>query len=97
MNNVSKERLLKKTSGRCIFCGVDLDIHTCIIEHLIPKSKGGSNRLKNLAPSCSRCNSKKRDRTVNELRIKLINESPVFNVIFYFETIGLSMEGEYNA
>lgn len=96
MNKISKVNLLKLTLGKCFFCGCHLDALTCRIEHLIPKSRGGSNRLKNLAPACNRCNSKKADRTVAELRVKIIATMPVFSVVFYFETIGLSAEGELN-
>ena len=33
------------------------------VEHVIPRSRGGSNRLANLVLACGRCNREKDDRT----------------------------------
>lgn len=39
------------------------------IDHIIPKSRGGTNKLENLLPSCWSCNSgEKRDKTLEEYR-----------------------------
>lgn len=35
------------------------DFYPMTIDHIIPKSKGGSNKLDNLDPMCSGCNGKK--------------------------------------
>jgi hypothetical protein len=36
------------------------------LDHLLPRSWGGSNRASNLAPACKRCNHKKGNRTATE-------------------------------
>jgi 5-methylcytosine-specific restriction endonuclease McrA len=33
-------------------------------DHIVPKSKGGSDRLENLQPMCVDCNSKKADKNI---------------------------------
>jgi hypothetical protein len=56
-----KEYLLEKWGRKCAYCGakgVPLQI-----EHVIPKSKGGSNRVSNLTLACQRCNQQKGNRT----------------------------------
>lgn len=40
--------------GYCAANGLPLEV-----EHVIPRSKGGSNRVSNLIPACRKCNSKK--------------------------------------
>ncbi|NEO81815.1 RNA-guided endonuclease IscB [Moorena sp. SIO4G3] len=52
-----KEYLLAKWGRNCVYCGaenVPLEV-----EHIIPKSKGGSNRISNLTLACRCCNQKK--------------------------------------
>lgn len=53
----AREYLLEKWGRKCIYCGkenVPLQI-----EHIVPRAKGGSNRITNLTLSCERCNLKK--------------------------------------
>ena len=40
------------------------DFELMTIDHIVPKSKGGSNDLSNLQPMCHTCNTKKADRTL---------------------------------
>ncbi len=59
-----REYLLEKFSRKCAYCdkiGVSLQI-----EHIHPKSKGGSNRLSNLTLACEKCNQKKGNKPVEE-------------------------------
>jgi 5-methylcytosine-specific restriction endonuclease McrA len=52
-----KEYLLEKYGRKCAYCGaekVPLEI-----EHMIPKSKGGTDRIDNLAIACVKCNQEK--------------------------------------
>jgi len=41
---------------KCLICGV---IDNLTLDHVIPRSKGGSNDSSNLQTLCNRCNSKK--------------------------------------
>jgi 5-methylcytosine-specific restriction endonuclease McrA len=58
------EYLLEKWGRRCAYCGaagVPLEK-----DHIVPRSRGGSDRVSNLAVSCRRCNLAKGDRTAEE-------------------------------
>lgn len=51
---------------RCFYCG---EAEGSTIDHLLPRSLGGKNTVQNIVPSCSPCNTKKRNRlpTTNEM------------------------------
>lgn len=56
--------LLEKHGRKCFYC--DKEVSNFEVEHLIPKAKGGSNRIDNLTLSCHSCNQKKRTLTAEE-------------------------------
>jgi 5-methylcytosine-specific restriction endonuclease McrA len=59
-----REYLLEKFGRKCVYCGAkDVPLE---IEHIIPKSRGGSNRVSNLTLACQPCNQKKGNQTAEE-------------------------------
>ena len=59
-----REYLLEKFDRQCVYCNKkDVPLE---VEHIIPKSRGGSNRVSNLTISCRKCNLKKDNRTSEE-------------------------------
>jgi 5-methylcytosine-specific restriction endonuclease McrA len=59
-----REYLLEKWQRRCIYChttGVPLQV-----EHIVPKARGGSDRVSNLTLACEPCNLAKGTRTAEE-------------------------------
>jgi 5-methylcytosine-specific restriction endonuclease McrA len=60
----AREYLLEKFSRRCVYCGaagVPLNI-----DHMVPRSRGGSGRVSNLVLACVPCNQAKGGRDVRE-------------------------------
>lgn len=56
--------LLEKFNYQCVYCGKkDTPLE---VEHITPKSRGGSNRVDNLTISCHKCNQKKGSQTAKE-------------------------------
>ncbi len=52
-----REYLLEKWGRQCAYCGrVGVPLQ---IEHIVPKAKGGTDRVSNLTLACEKCNSKK--------------------------------------
>lgn len=59
-----REYLLEKWGRKCAYCGAG---HTPLeIEHIIPRSRGGSSRTSNLTLACTECNRAKGSHTAAE-------------------------------
>lgn len=59
-----REYLLEKYGRTCVYCkksNIPLEI-----EHILPKSKGGSDRVSNLTIACHKCNQDKGNMTAEE-------------------------------
>ena len=60
----TREYLLEKWDRKCAYCGVkDIPLQ---VEHIHPRSKGGSNSITNLTLSCEKCNIKKGTQDIRE-------------------------------
>ena len=49
--------------GVCPYCKEHIDFKYWTLDHKIPLSRGGGNKLKNLIGCCTFCNAIKADRT----------------------------------
>ncbi|MGD2183673.1 RNA-guided endonuclease IscB [Lusitaniella coriacea] len=59
-----REFLLEKWNRTCTYCGAK---NTPLeIEHIQPRSKGGSNRISNLCLACTPCNQKKGNQDIKD-------------------------------
>jgi len=63
-----REYLLEKWNRTCAYCGkTDVPLE---IDHIHPRSKGGTDRVSNLTLACHVCNQKKGDEDMTEFLIK---------------------------
>jgi 5-methylcytosine-specific restriction endonuclease McrA len=58
---LSRKNILRRDGFRCQYCGAHSAQLT--VDHVIPKSRGGSDSWENLVTACVRCNNSKDDRT----------------------------------
>lgn len=59
-----KEYLLEKWQRKCAYCGIqNVPLE---IEHIVPKSKFGSNSVNNLTISCRKCNQQKGNQDLKD-------------------------------
>ena len=58
-----KHQLFGKQEGHCVGCRVTFQFRNFHVEHIVPKSQGGSDHIDNLQLLCGACNSVKGDRS----------------------------------
>jgi len=71
MTEHKRQTIFLKYGGHCAYCGNLMKMKNMTVDHLKPKSKGGSNRIENLMPSCRKCNAAKAADNLEMLRISL--------------------------
>ncbi|QBQ55860.1 RNA-guided endonuclease IscB [Nitrosococcus wardiae] len=59
-----REYLLEKWGRKCAYCGKNSAPRE--VEHIVPRSRGGSHRVSNLTLACTPCNQKKNSKTATE-------------------------------
>jgi 5-methylcytosine-specific restriction endonuclease McrA len=63
-----REYLLNKWDRKCAYCGItDTPLQ---VEHIHPRTKGGSNRISNLCLACDTCNKKKGTQDIEQFLSK---------------------------
>lgn len=64
---MSRRGIFARDEHRCQYCGG----HADSIDHVFPRSRGGSHSWENVAAACTPCNRTKRDRTPEEAGMAL--------------------------
>ncbi len=70
-----KKAVTQLGKGRCAFCGVALslsqntDERSSTIDHIHPKSLGGSDAMCNLVVCCKKCNTMKTNLSLYEMHL----------------------------
>lgn len=68
----SREAIYVRDGGKCQYTGQILDKKSSTVDHVLPKSKGGSNDWTNLVLTSKDLNSRKGNSLNSELGLKLI-------------------------
>lgn len=82
---VNRKRIFRRDRFTCQYCGSKRNL---TLDHVMPRSRGGNNSWTNMVTCCSRCNSKKGNRTPEEANMCLMNkpyEPYVFSSVLFDE------------
>ncbi|MFN6472578.1 MAG: HNH endonuclease [Nostoc sp. SerVER01] len=69
--------LIEKYGMKCYWCGCQLTPESLTIDHYIPLSKGGSNKIKNLRLACNGCNNKRGNAMPKETPQTIAEQSKI--------------------
>lgn len=65
--SVNRRAVFLRDGGRCQYCSAAAES----IDHVIPRSRGGTHTWENVVAACRPCNSRKRDRLLEETNFVL--------------------------
>lgn len=105
VNSVLQTRrfiIFERDEFRCVYCGKSsienkTELH---LEHIHPRSKGGTNNIDNIITSCNTCNGEKGDMKIkpnilNRLRNELIKRNEVFFKGYDVEKLTIDLDRYY--
>ncbi len=81
---VSRREIFRRDQHRCQYCGSHQHL---TLDHVIPRSKGGTHSWDNVVAACERCNSRKGDRLLHEtgMLLKAKPKAPMHPAIAFAE------------
>ncbi len=89
--SVSRRELLRRDGHRCQYCGSNRQL---TIDHIIPRSRGGTHTWDNVAIACETCNHKKGDKFLHEtgMLLKTRPKAPMHPTVAFAEQFWQSQE-----
>lgn len=68
----TRQNVIVRDKYICAYCGKKFKMDKLTIDHIVPKSRGGTNQWDNTVSACKPCNSTKADRTPQEAGMSLL-------------------------
>ena len=89
---LSRRAVFTRDGQTCVYCGSS----ATSIDHVVPRSRGGTHTWDNVVAACRRCNTRKEDRLVHEvgLTLRRAPSQPRERVWFLVATGGLRPDWE---
>lgn len=85
----NRKNIFIRDKNICQYCGKNFPSPELSLEHVIPKSRGGSNGWTNIVSACNKCNKRKSHKTPKEAGLRLIKEpiAPKYNPVFNIQLV----------
>jgi 5-methylcytosine-specific restriction endonuclease McrA len=77
---LSRKNILLRDRNTCQFCGGLFPASELTLDHVVPRSRGGSTSWDNLVACCHRCNNIKGDRLPEEVGLRLLRRPRPYNL-----------------
>lgn len=70
---LSRRTVLARDMYTCQYCGGQPGRTELTVDHIMPRSRGGTTHWENVVAACGPCNRRKGNRTPEEAQMKLLN------------------------
>lgn len=70
---LTRKNIYERDAYTCQYCNKVFPVEKLNLDHVIPRSRGGTNTWENLVCSCIECNRKKKARTPKEAGMHLLS------------------------
>ena len=77
---LSRKNILLRDRNTCQYCGTLLSSSDLTLDHVVPRSRGGSSTWENLVACCHPCNRRKGNHLLGETDMKLMKEPRPFTL-----------------
>jgi len=77
---LSRKNILLRDRNTCQYCGEVLPSGELTLDHVVPRSRGGTSTWENLVACCHPCNRRKGNQLAAETGMKLLREPRAFNL-----------------
>jgi 5-methylcytosine-specific restriction endonuclease McrA len=77
---LSRKNILLRDRNTCQYCAQVLPSTELTLDHVVPRSRGGSSTWENLVACCHDCNHRKGNRLPAEAGMKLMREPRTFSL-----------------
>ncbi|MEG9432487.1 HNH endonuclease [Terriglobus sp. ADX1] len=78
---LSRKNILLRDRNTCQYCGCVLTTSELTLDHVLPRSRGGTSTWENLVACCHDCNRRKGNQLLHELQdMKLMREPRPFSL-----------------
>ena len=88
----TRELVLLRDSNTCQYCGGKFESAKLQLEHIVPKSRGGSKSMDNIVAACKKCNDKKVNKTPEEAGMTLLKRP---KKVSYSESLKIVIARKY--
>lgn len=78
--SLSRKNILLRDHYTCQYCSKVFNPADLTLDHVIPRSKGGSSNWDNLVACCKRCNNRKGNKLPDEVGMKLLKRPQSFSL-----------------
>ena len=78
---LSRKNIILRDRSTCQYCGLILTSGELTLDHVLPRSRGGTSTWENLVACCHNCNRRKGNQLLHELTdMKLLREPRPFSL-----------------